>query len=290
MKKILLTGKEGQVGWELQRTLAPLGQVIAFDRHSLDLANGALLVQTIRDIKPALIVNAAAYTAVDKAESEPELAFAINGVAPGILAEEAKRLHVPLIHYSTDYVFNGRSKTPYDENDQTAPLNVYGQSKLAGEQAIQAVSGSHLILRTSWVYGARGKNFLLTMLRLAAEREALKIVGDQQGAPTWSRLIAQATAQIAALGNRDLGLYNGIYHLAAAGKTNWCEFAEAIFKHYVKEGVRIPQLTRIATEEYPLPAQRPRYSVLAQDKVQNAFGVKMPDWEDALKLCLQELR
>lgn len=291
MKKILLTGKDGQVGWELQRTLSPLGKVWSFDRVSLNLQDSEALSKVIRDIKPDLIVNAAAYTAVDKAEEDQHAAYNVNGVAPGIMAEEAKRCGALLVHYSTDYVFDGQSKKPYLENDAVAPLNMYGKTKLQGEQAIQAVSGKHLILRTSWVYGMRGKNFLLTMLRLGQEKDLLKIVSDQIGAPTWSRLIASATAQMAF---RSLSLPNdelwGIYHLTSGGQTSWFGFAEEIFKIYDgKKNVK-PKLQAIATSEYLLPAIRPQYSVLSNDKLWGNFQLRIPEWNEALHLCMDNLR
>lgn len=287
-RKILLTGKNGQVGWELQRTLACLGEVVTVGRRMLDLTNPASIRAVIRDVKPQLIVNPAAYTAVDKAESEPELAQAVNGIAPGILAEEAQRLGAALIHYSTDYVFDGSKYAPYVEEDAPHPLNVYGQTKLAGEEAVRAVGGAHLILRTSWVYGARGKNFLLTIRRLAQERPELKIVADQIGAPTWSRFIAEATAQILA---QRLGRWNelsGTYHLAAAGETSWHGFAQAILGRPL---LTLPttRLLPISTEEYPLPAARPKNSRLSCDKLQREFGLTMPDWRVGLELCLEGL-
>jgi dTDP-4-dehydrorhamnose reductase len=296
MKRILLTGKDGQVGWELQRTLAPLGKVWSYDRKGLDLSNADALVTVIRELKPDLIVNAAAYTAVDKAEKDQDSAYAINGIAPGIMAEEAKRCDAVLIHYSTDYVFNGISKKPYLENDAVSPLNVYGKSKLQGEQAIQTVSGKHLILRTSWVYGMRGKNFLLTILRLGKEKEFLKIVGDQFGAPTWSRLIAGTTAQMAfhAL-NLSKDNQWGIYHLTASGQTSWFNFAEEIFKAYCKfhtngHEIVTPKLQAISTFEYPLPAVRPQFSVLSNEKLLKNFQLKMPDWNESLYLCMDNLK
>ena len=223
--RILLTGKNGQVGWELQRTLAPLGEVVVLDRRQLDLSDPDQIRERVREISPDLIVNAAAYTAVDRAEAEPEPAMAVNGTAPGLLAEEAKRIGAAIIHYSTDYVFDGAKTTPYTEEDAPNPLNVYGRTKLAGEQAVQAAGVPHLILRTSWVYGMRGKNFLLTILRLAREREELKIVDDQIGAPTWSRTIAEATAQILTSGAWPVSGASGIYHLTASGSTSWYGFA-----------------------------------------------------------------
>jgi dTDP-4-dehydrorhamnose reductase len=287
--KILLTGTNGQVGWELQRTLAPLGQVVAVDRRMLDLGNPDSIRAVIRAVKPDLIVNPAAYTAVDKAESEPELAMAVNGIAPGIMAEEAKKLGAAMIHYSTDYVFDGSKTSPYTEEDIPNPINVYGKTKLAGEQAIQAVGVPHLILRTSWVYGMRGKNFLLTILRLAKEREELKIVDDQIGAPTWSRMIAEATAQILAQGVLPLtphasllAQYSGIYNLTAAGRTSWCGFAQAIVEN-AQAGTRVMP---IPTADYPLPAPRPLFSLLASDKLTETFGMKLPSWDDSLALCM----
>ncbi|MFA7318959.1 MAG: dTDP-4-dehydrorhamnose reductase [Sulfuricella sp.] len=299
--KILLTGKNGQVGWELQRTLAPLGQVVAVDRRTLDLGNPDSIRAVIREIRPDLIVNPAAYTAVDKAESEPELAMAVNGIAPGIMAEEARKLGAAMIHYSTDYVFDGRKTSPYTEQDIPNPLNVYGRTKLAGEQAIQAVGVPHLILRTSWVYGMRGKNFLLTILRLVKEREELKIVNDQIGAPTWSRMIAEATAQI--LAQRVLPLtphsslltqYSGIYNLTAAGQTSWYGFTKAILESMAIQGAHsslithhpLPKLLPIPTSDYPLPAPRPLFSLLASDKLSETFGMKLPPWDDSLALCM----
>jgi dTDP-4-dehydrorhamnose reductase len=244
-----------------------------------------------------VIVNAAAYTAVDKAESEPELTMAVNGVAPGVLAEEAKQLRALLLHYSTDYVFDGTKAGPYLESDATNPVSVYGSSKLAGEKAVQAVGGAHLIFRTSWVYAGRGKNFLLTILRLAKERDELRVVDDQVGAPTWCRTIAEATAQVIAklsTGdmvelNRALGL-RGIYNLTAGGSVSWCGFARAIV-----EGTRSrrcgagPKVTPITTAEYPLPARRPPNSVSSRQKLQSIFGIVCPTWDHALKLCLADL-
>jgi dTDP-4-dehydrorhamnose reductase len=289
--KILLTGKSGQVGWELQRTLACLGEVIALDRQTLDLARLDSLRATIREIKPNLIVNAAAYTAVDKAESEPELAYAVNGVAPGVMAEEAKRLNALLVHYSTDYVFDGAKTFPYTEEDTPNPINVYGKTKLAGERAIQAVGGAYLIFRASWVYGARGKNFLLTILRLAKKREELRIVDDQRGAPTWSRLIGEATASIVSHLFRERSqadLASEIYHVTCAGDASWYDFARAIIdRSSFKE--RKPSIIAIPTAEYPLPACRPSYSGLSSSKLYKTFGVALPHWRYALTLCLDEV-
>lgn len=301
MSRILVIGREGQVGFELLRSLAGRGQVIAVDIEQIDLSRPDSIRRTVRDISPDLIVNAAAYTAVDQAESEPELALAVNGIAPGILAEEAKRLGAALIHYSTDYVFDGSKAAPYTEDDEPRPINVYGRTKRAGEQAIQAVDAPHLILRTSWVYGMRGKNFLLTMLRLARERDELMVVDDQIGAPTWCRALAEATSDILKrLGYGQPGFRDacaeqcGIYNVSAAGQTSWYGFTEAIFAHAasVQPGQsacvldRVPVLKPIPTEQYPLPARRPRNSLLANAKLQRAFGLAMPDWKTSLAECM----
>lgn len=295
MKRIVLIGKNGQLGWELQRTLAVLGEVHALDRHTLDLAAPDTIRAALREIKPDIIVNAAAYTAVDKAESEPELAMAINGTAPGILAEEAKRLGAALIHYSTDYVFDGSKTSAYTENDIPAPLNTYGTSKRAGELAIEGAHIPHLILRTSWIYGQRSNNFLLTILRLAKERDLLKIVDDQHGAPTWSVMIAQATAHILhmccaspAAASASLHEMGGIYHLSARGETSWYNFARAILANSMFNTIKVPQVFPIASADYPLPAPRPRNSVLSNDKLRTRFGLQLPDWETSLNLCLQQ--
>ena len=277
-RKILLLGKNGQVGWELQRTLAPLGNVIALDQEELDLVRVGDIRRTVQEIKPDIIVNAAAYTSVDKAESEPDLAMAINRDAPGVLAEEAKKLGALLVHYSTDYVFDGTKDTPYTEEDKPNPLNVYGKTKLAGEQAIQAVDGNHLIFRTSWVYGTRGQNFFLTMLRLAREREEIRVVDDQIGAPTWCRMIAESTALILAQGiNREEGFSGyfeerkGIYHMTARGQTSWYGFAEKIFEAVPDPERKLKRLVAVKTEEYPTVAQRPRRSVLSNIKLFQIF-------------------
>jgi len=286
--KIMLTGKNGQVGWELQRALAPLGEVAALDRQQLDLANPDQIREIVREIKPNLIVNAAAYTAVDKAEEEPELAMAVNGIAPGILAEEAKRLNAAIIHYSTDYVFDGAKTTPYTEEDEPNPLNVYGRTKLEGERAVQAVGAPHLILRTGWVYGTRGKNFLLTILRLAQEREELRIVDDQIGAPTWSRMIAETTAQILAPGYSSVVEKGCIYHLSAGGQTSWYGFAKAIVARISETSTQSVKLIQIPTSKYSTPARRPAYSLLSNAKLNGAFGLAMLDWDRALELVLEE--
>ena len=294
MRKILLTGKNGQVGWELQRTLAALGEVIALGREEMDLGNPDAIRARIREIKPDIIVNAASYTAVDKAESEPELAMAINGVAPGIIAEEAKHVGVRLVHYSTDYVFDGKKSGAYSEEDAPKPASVYGRSKLAGEKAIRASGADHLIFRTSWVFAARGKNFLKTILRLAAEREELRIVADQFGAPTWARLVADVTAlalqqDLARLKNGKFE--SGIFNLTAAGETSWHGFASAIITAARKRGASLKCRTvvPITSAEYPLPAARPANSRLSGAKLEKRYGVEMPGWDYCMHQCLAEL-
>lgn len=289
--KILVTGKSGQVGFELERALQGLGTVVALDRAALDLTDLDQIRRVVRGIKPSVIVNPAAYTAVDRAESEAGLVHRINGEAPGVLAEEARRLGVPLVHYSTDYVFDGKKEGAYDETDPVNPQNVYGLSKLAGERAIAEVDGAHLILRTSWVYGLRGKNFLLTMLRLAAERPELRIVADQCGAPTWAATIAAMTSHIVAQGlvanTNDADWWrqkSGVYHLTASGSTTWFGFARAIFE--LSSPVNNPEVVPIASSDYPVPATRPGNSRLSNDKLAASFGLRAPDWNDALQLCL----
>ncbi len=281
MTNILLTGANGQVGRELQRTLAPLGNVRALDRQALDLAHMDAIRAAIREQKPDLIVNAAAYTAVDQAEAEPDLAMIINGQAPGVLAEEAKKLGALLVHYSTDYIFDGTKTDPYKEEDGPAPLNAYGRSKLAGEEAIAASGCRHLIFRTSWVYGLFGKNFLRTIQRLASEREELRIVADQIGAPTWSRMIAEASA-LALRGDPP----SGLYHMTSAGATSWHGFAQAILDAQGWRGKLVP----IATRDYPLPATRPANSRLDNGKLAADFDLTLPDWRHALGLCLADGR
>lgn len=287
--RILLTGRDGQVGHELARSLAPLGELIALDRRALDLSDPDSIRARVREHRPDWIVNAAAYTAVDRAESEEALALAINAAAPGVLAEEARRIGAGLLHYSTDYVFDGAQAGPYVEDDAPNPRNAYGRSKRAGEDAVRAAGAAHLILRTSWVYGLRGRNFLRTILRLAGERDELKIVDDQFGAPTWSRLIAESSALLLARlgGDRDAWqALSGIYHLSAGGRTSWHGFARAILEYVPAE--RRPRLTPIPGADYPTPARRPANSVLANDKLQAAFGLRMPSWEAGLALCMEE--
>ena len=288
--KILLTGTSGQVGFELQRSLQGLGEVVAVDRAQMDLSNLQQVREVIRAVRPTLIVNPAAYTAVDQAETERELAMRINAEAPAVMAEEAGRIGAGLVHYSTDYVFDGTKQGAWVEDDMPHPVNVYGASKLAGEQAIIASGVPHLIIRTSWVYGMRGKNFLLTVLRLAAERDELRIVGDQFGSPTWSRSIAGTTAQLLARLDAREGLLEamaggqgGIYHLSSAGATSWHGFTEQIVGHH--SVTKKPKVTAIRTEDYPLPAPRPRNSVMAGDRLAG-LGIHMPAWQTALALCL----
>ncbi len=286
--RILLTGAAGQLGRELKRSLACLGEVIARDRQQLDLARADTLRAAVRTAAPAVIVNAAAYTAVDKAETEPTVADAINALAPAILAEEAKRLGALLIHYSTDYVFDGRKATPYTEDDAPNPLAAYGHSKLAGEQAIAASGARHLIFRTSWVYGLHGANFMKTMLRLGRERDELRVVGDQFGAPTWTRHLADATALI--LARKEVP--NGLYHLAGAGETSWHGYAEAIFAEAQRSGLmdKSPVVHRIASANYPLPAPRPANSRLDCTKFRRDFDLALPDWRTGLIDCLADAR
>jgi dTDP-4-dehydrorhamnose reductase len=293
--RILVIGRIGQVGWELRRTLAPLGKLICVDFPEIDLTDGGAIRRWVRDnasgeSAPVVIVNAAAYTAVDKAETEAERCQQINGVAPGILAEEARKLGALLVHYSTDYIFDGTKTTPYVEDDQPNPLGAYGRSKLAGDQAVQQVDGNHLIFRLCWVYGARGQNFMLTMMRLAREREKLRVVRDQFGCPTWSRMIAETTALALkqALTAKDLGAFKGVYHLAASGHTSWHGFAESIISLMPAEGRKCLAVEPITTSEYPTPAKRPAYSVLSCEKLKRTFGLEMPDWKESLKQVLEK--
>ncbi|MGF6923419.1 dTDP-4-dehydrorhamnose reductase [Paraburkholderia sp. 40] len=291
-RTILVTGVNGQVGYELARTLQGLGNVVAVDRSRLDLSNPDQIRAVVRDLRPALIVNPAAYTAVDKAEEERDLAMCINGEAPGVLAEEAKKLGAALIHYSTDYVFNGTKEGAYVEDDPTDPQNVYGRSKLAGEQAIAASGVNHLVLRTSWVYGTRGKNFLLTMLRLGADRPELKVVADQFGAPTWCNTIATLSAHLCAQsfaaedGAKWWDERSGIYHLCAGDSTSWHGFASAIFE--LADLPNRPNTLPIPAADYPTPAKRPANSRMSNDKLARVFGLVAPHWRDALKLCLTD--
>jgi dTDP-4-dehydrorhamnose reductase len=286
--KILLIGCTGQLGRELKRSLACFGEVVACDYPQIDLAQPQAVRDAVRATKPAAIVNAAAYTAVDKAETESALAEAVNAAAPGILAEEAKRLGALLIHYSTDYVFDGSKQTPYTEDDIPAPLAVYGRTKLAGERAVSAAGGRHLIFRTSWVFGLHCANFMKTMLRLGRERDELHVVGDQFGAPTWTRHLADATALI--LARRETP--SGLYHLANAGETSWHGYAEAIFAEAQRCGLmeKAPLVHRITSADYPLPAARPTNSRLDCSRFRRDFGLALPDWRTALTDCLADAR
>ena len=293
MSKILITGKNGQVGWELQRSLASFGQIVAIDAEEMDLADADAIRRTVREVRPDIIVNPAAYTAVDKAESDPDLAMAVNGTAAGVFAEESKRLGAVLVHYSTDYVFDGDKSAPYTESDVPNPQSVYGKTKFAGEQAIRASGCKHLILRTSWVYGVHGGNFVKTMLRLARERDELRIVADQFGAPTWARDLAQSTAS--ALNcwktNDWDNQLSGLYHLTAGGRTNWHQFAEEIVhlarKYDSTLAAKPLTINAITTSEYPVPAKRPANSVLANDKIRDTFGIVLPVWQDSLAECVR---
>lgn len=287
--RILLTGRNGQVGWELQRALAPLGEVVACDRGVLNLADPDRIVSAVRSVAPEVIVNAAAYTAVDKAESEPDVALAVNARAPGILAEEAKRLGALLVHYSTDYVFDGAKPEPYVEEDTTGPVNAYGRSKVAGEKAIQLVGGAHLIFRTSWIYATRGNNFFLTIRRLLKERNEVRVVSDQIGAPTSARALADTTAELFRRhGVAALREASGIYHATAAGHTSWYGFAEEIAR--LEKSPRGVRLAPVSSAEYDAPARRPKNSRLSNDKLHRRFKARLPDWRDCLRACHTELR
>jgi len=287
---ILITGAQGQVGLALTRALQGLAPIVALDRAELDLADADAIRRVVRELCPSVIVNAAAYTAVDRAETDEQAAQCINAKAPGVLAEEAKRLNALLVHYSTDYVFDGHGDAPFAEDAPTGPLNVYGRTKLAGEQAVAAADGDSLVFRTSWVYGLTGKNFLLTMLRLARERKELAVVDDQIGAPTWSGTIAALSAHVVAryMAERSTQrdwwrAHRGVYHLTNGGETSWCGFARAIFD---ASGANVT-VKPIATEAYPTPAQRPLNSRLSHEKLAAVFGLRAPSWRDALGWCLQ---
>jgi dTDP-4-dehydrorhamnose reductase len=302
--RLLITGSTGQIGWQLQRTLAPLGEVIACTRAQLDLADPEAAVKSIRDFAPDIVVNAAAYTAVDKAEGEFELAHTVNAVTPGRIAEELAATGGLLIQYSTDYVFDGAKTGPYEETDPPAPLNVYGRSKLAGEQLIAASGCAYIILRTTWVYDIRGKNFLRTVLHVAREREELRMVGDQHGAPTWARAIAEATAQIAAQcahqrDSKGWG-FSGLFHLTAAGQTTWAGFAQQILEEYDSlaswpadtgefgSPLLAKRVVAITSDQFKAAARRPHNSVLSSAKLLSTFGLQLPDWRIQLRLALQD--
>jgi len=306
--KILLTGKNGQVGAELAMVLPQLGEVIALDHQQLDLSRPDDIRRTIQEIRPLLIVNAAAYTAVDQAEKEEAMAQSINADAPALMAQEAKKIGAGLVHYSTDYVFDGSKHSPYEENDPPNPISVYGKTKLAGEQAIQDAGLPHLIFRTAWVYATRGRNFLLTILRLASEREELRIVRDQIGAPTWCREIARGTALVLGRlsdnrkGALTLPEAGGIYHMSAAGVTTWYDFAQAILDEASHAPPNLPWLAAatggrtliakrilpITTAEYPTPARRPAYSVLSNSRLAQRFGIRLTDWRTQLHSALTD--
>ncbi|KWF17185.1 dTDP-4-dehydrorhamnose reductase [Burkholderia cenocepacia] len=294
MLRILVTGANGQVGFELRRALAPLASIAALTRHDMDLGNPANIVSALDYYRPDLIVNAAAYTAVDKAESEPEQAHAINTVAPCIIAEWAAAQNALLVHYSTDYVFEGIGTNAYREDDETNPQSIYGTTKRNGEDAIRHVMASHLILRTSWVVGAHGGNFLKTILRLARERDQLRIVADQIGAPTSAALIADVTAQMIAryFADREHFAF-GTYHLAASGETNWCEYARHVVELAEARGIelklRASDIQPITTQEYPLPAKRPANSRLDCGKLTRAFGLLLPDWRSGINYVFDQL-
>ncbi len=293
--KILLLGMGGQVGWELQRALAPLGELVALDFDSpgplaADFTQPEALAATVRAVAPQIIVNAAAHTAVDKAEAEPELARTINAAAPAVLAREAQALGAWLLHYSTDYVFDGSGSAPRSEDAPTGPLNVYGQTKLEGEQAIRASGCKHLILRTSWVYAARGGNFARTMLKLAAERDQLKVIDDQIGAPTGAELLADLSAHAlrGVLARPELG---GTYHAVAGGETSWHGYARHVidFARAAGQALRVQDIAAVPTAAFPTAAQRPHNSRLDTRKLQAAFGLRLPDWRSGVERMLREV-
>ncbi len=302
---ILLTGKTGQVGSELLRLLPEIGEVVAPGRRELNLVDPDSIRREVRETRPQLIVNAAAFTNVDAAETQEAEARAINANAPGILAEEATKIGAAIVHYSTDYVFDGSKTTPYDETDSCSPLNVYGKTKLAGEQAIRASGVPHLIFRTAWVYSTEGRSFLRKILRLATEREELRVVRDQRGTPTWSRDIAQATTKVLiqltsqhASAANSFSRFRGIYNLTAAGETTWFDFACAILEQaacispdvpwFAEATQRRPLITKrilpITTAEYPTPASRPQHSVLSNSRLNQNFGIVLPDWRSQMRL------
>jgi dTDP-4-dehydrorhamnose reductase len=293
---LLITGASGQVGFELRRSLAPLGRVVALDRARCDLSQPDQLRALVRDLRPDVIVNAGAYTAVDKAQSEQALALAVNGVAPGVLAEEARALGSLLVHYSTDYVFDGTKQGAYIESDAVGPLSVYGETKLAGERAISEAGGASLIFRTSWVAGVHGENFAKTMLRLAQERESLRIIADQIGAPTTASLIADVTAQIVArhwLTAHPADWRRGVYHLAAGGETSWHGYAVEVLRYAAARGVALKvgaeRVEAIQTGDYPLPAPRPANSRLETTNLRETFGIHLPDWQQGVQHLLDQL-
>ena len=291
--RLLVIGANGQIGWELTRSLLPLGEVIALDRERCDLTRPEKLPEIIRDARPDVLVNAAGYTAVDKAEDDERMATLVNGTAAGVMAQEARRLGALMVHYSTDYVFDGTKDGAYVEHDPPHPLNAYGRSKLAGEAAVREAAGDHLILRTSWVYAARGHNFLNTILRLAREREELRVVADQVGAPTWARNIADATAEVIRCAQRERHrpqFKSELLHMSAAGATSWHGFAQAIVNKAHAAGVlgSLPVIRAISSAEHPAAAVRPKSSRLCGDRLRERFGVALPDWTDGLAACLAD--
>ena len=291
--KILLLGKIGQLGWELYRTLAPLGEITALDYPEIDLTEPESLRQIVRLARPQVIVNATGYTAVDRAESEPEIAMAINGRAPAVMAEEAANLGAALIHYSTDYVFDGAKGSAYLESDSPNPLDIYGQSKLAGEQAIEQVGGAYLILRTSWVYSLRRDSFVTKVLQWSRQQRTLRMVTDQIGNPTWARMLAEISALLLAQGGAQavdwLREHRGVYHLAGDGCASRMEWAQAILRNDPRKEEQIAQeLQPAMTSDFPAPAQRPLYSALNCEKFTQTFGLQLPHWEDALRLAMED--
>ena len=293
--RILITGALGQIGHELQHSLAPLGALTAVDATDLDLADADAVRRFLRQTRPDVLVNPAAFTAVDRAETEESLALAVNGIAPGVMAEEMARLGGLMVHYSTDYVFDGTARAAWREQDEPNPLSAYGRSKLAGERAVRAAGGAHVILRTSWLYGRHGGNFMLTILRLARQRDELRVVADQFGAPTWSRTVAAGTEQVIRhawaeqAARQRAGEWSGVYHLSNGGVTTWHGFAQAIVALAPElAGRRHVRVLPITTADYPLPARRPGNSVLDNTRIERVFGVRQVDWEEALRGCLAE--
>lgn len=289
---ILLLGSGGQLGWELRRTLAPIADIVALDRAALDLRDPAQLRERVRTLRPAAVVNAAAYTNVDGAEADRENAFVVNAAAPHVLAEEAARTRALLVHYSTDYVFDGRASVPYAEEAAVSPINVYGESKLEGERAIASTGCAHIILRTSWIYGTRGRNFLQTMLRLAREKPVLEVVHDQVGCPTWSRMVAEASAQLLArlaAGSRFETDATGIYHVCATGRASWWDFARAILAMDPAQHEHVcAEVRAVCTSQVQRPAARPAFSVLDTQRLMDTFGLSLPSWTEQLEMVMQE--
>lgn len=290
--RILLLGNTGQLGWELERTLTPLGELNACDYPAIDLADIGLLRQLIRDCQPDLLINAAAYTAVDRAESEPDLAEAVNSIAPAVMAEEALSVGSAFIHFSTDYVFDGLKGSPYLESDLPNPLSVYGRTKLGGEQAVQQIGGAYLVLRTSWVYSMRGDSFVNKVLRWARGKPPLKLVTDQVSGPTWARMLAEVTSQLICLGREDLkawfSQHHGLYHLAGSGYCSRLEWGRQVMKlDPYREQQTVSEAQPAKTPEFPTPARRPLFSALNCDHFINTFGLRLPDWQDALKLAME---